>query len=1068
MSDSFTETTILECNRLSSEEGKTNSNQNPALFTNKVGSGIKVNQGDTVSVFSAFVSEKGAGGETIQFNGRTITDKLGNPITYQLSSTALNKTNACFMIPIANNDEIAVIRGNPLRIRASNSSNTYTLKDNEVNIKICYYKTINGEGCVALPRRFMSSIPGINETRNTQWKMEDSFEQGQVHRGIFEEGGGVPVLLGRSPGGINTSFTQRFFVDDDYRFKEQASTSTDSASNREHCYYKLKTDNSRYKIFVSKETRKGGYISGISDSDMDWFIYDEPSEQDFIPYEEVLKLSAPVGFSSPDTIANTLTDQLRETGAIQENYFYNLNGSKLPGGISNSFEPQYIKRNVSTFNESKTYKTFEAFSVNDSNASTYYAFENACFSQAGGGSRFYYNQYLQSYQFIGIKRPDFYEKGLELQKTMPKFSFSGSSNGYCNLDLDINTTVAGSNPRLSGSLILDHEWTTDNLNAWKGWLDTQGNYPELFYNTNNVYQGRTTVNNSRFFHMNLNEKQLDKLGGDNNFSVNFDAKGFATKNASSYNSVPVFFDFDPSASNTFTNGEDGNACYGFAYKKYNPNTQKYNIGFSQTKINTAIYWDFVGNIEYQVAGIPTAYSYYSGSHSASGYAHDIIVGNWKSNASGENRYESGSGASNNASGRLCGFDRHFNAFGNSMIGLADGYLNSNYSQTNYFGINTFENDKLKLSNAVIDATPFAKKIYIGAQEPKFEFSASNQKFNIQQLHTPEYIGNLWNAGIVSASAELNTTANPEAQDKVYKINKRLNNTNWTTDMLPYSQNNVSKVESIYPGGIGANAQFSLSLKNDMIEPWKVFDAQSGIFITDMGVPDNYWEQSLWATLGFSTTQFSGSLNASYNYNTILNETNKSNTPVLFTNADLNVGDTINYVKNVWGAPLITSQVPLPMLFNGETTASPPFIPERFFQIYPAISEKQSSILIEAENLPTKMSRAYYTIRSNLLDTSHYLGSRDSGEALKTISVVNKINGDGDYYFQQDNPLTFTITHPKTITSITTQICDPDGSDAQVNLDSCVMYKIDRAINSTLNPVDELLQATNNKNNNIKK
>ncbi len=157
-----------------------------------------------------------------------------------------------------------------------------------------------------------------------------------------------------------------------------------------------------------------------------------------------------------------------------------------------------------------------------------------------------------------------------------------------------------------------------------------------------------------------------------------------------------------------------------------------------------------------------------------------------------------------------------------------------------------------------------------------------------------------------------------------------------------------------------------------------------------------------------------------------------------------------------------------MLFNGETTASPPFIPERFFQIYPAISEKQSSILIEAENLPTKMSRAYYTIRSNLLDTSHYLGSRDSGEALKTISVVNKINGDGDYYFQQDNPLTFTITHPKTITSITTQICDPDGSDAQVNLDSCVMYKIDRAINSTLNPVDELLQATNNKNNNIKK
>ena len=32
---SFNETTIIECNRLSSEEGKTRNNQNPALYTNK-------------------------------------------------------------------------------------------------------------------------------------------------------------------------------------------------------------------------------------------------------------------------------------------------------------------------------------------------------------------------------------------------------------------------------------------------------------------------------------------------------------------------------------------------------------------------------------------------------------------------------------------------------------------------------------------------------------------------------------------------------------------------------------------------------------------------------------------------------------------------------------------------------------------------------------------------------------------------------------------------------------------------------------------------------------------------
>jgi len=76
--------------------------------------------------------------------------------------------------------------------------------------------------------------------------------------------------------------------------------------------------------------------------------------------------------------------------------------------------------------------------------------------------------------------------------------------------------------------------------------------------------------------------------------------------------------------------------------------------------------------------------------------------------------------------------------------------------------------------------------------------------------------------------------------------------------------------------------------------------------------------------------------------------------------------------------------------------------------------------------------------------------------------VNKINGDGDYYFQQDNPLEFTITNPKMITNITTHICDPEGNSAQLNRDSCVMYKINKRINSTLTPVEQLLQATNTK------
>ena len=109
-----------------------------------------------------------------------------------------------------------------------------------------------------------------------------------------------------------------------------------------------------------------------------------------------------------------------------------------------------------------------------------------------------YNQYLQNYQYIGIKRPDFYDKGMELLSTFPTTT-NGIYNRYTKLDLDINASSSSGvlNGRYNASIVIAHEWTKTNLDAWKGWLDTQGNYPELFTNRNNNYAGITNVNNSR-------------------------------------------------------------------------------------------------------------------------------------------------------------------------------------------------------------------------------------------------------------------------------------------------------------------------------------------------------------------------------------------------------------------------------------------------------------------------------------------------------------------------------------------------------------------------------------------
>ena len=1055
----FNETMILECNRLASEEGKTGNNENNALFSNKIGSGIKVNAGDSVSVYSAFISERGAGGDTIQFNGTILKDLKNVALSINLSHTKITKTNACYQQPInnASNADNQVLYGVPLKEVAETVNTKYNLKDNEVNLKISYYKTRNGDCCVALPRRYMSSIPLSQNTRPTQWKLEDSVANGLPFTGISTNNGGVLSLNTVIVSGSLLLPNRNYFVDTDYVFKKGSEVSTGGEEEAVNSYFKLKSDNSRYKIYVNKDTRKAGFITGTgSDSDMDWFRENNtplfsPSEAIFIPYEEILTLSCPVGFSSPESIADNLTNQMKETGELEIDHLIENTNIKADT-LSNQVK---VKTPISIKAESRVYKTFNSFSVNDHNASTYYSFNAPHFGT--GDRRFEYNQYLQNYQYIGLKRPDLYDSGIKLIATMP--NHTQESLKFCHLDLDINTSMTGvGQNKLNASIQIAHEWKTENLNAWRDFFIAQGNYPELFENRNNNYAGITNVNNSRFLHMNLNEKQQTRLGGDNVGANDGFTGEVANLNASSENSVPLFFDYDPSASNTLTNGNDNNPCFGCMYKKLSKNGS-YVISFSTNGIGLVNPVDIIGNPFYNSSqtqpGIPLEYAYYSGSHSASGHSKGIIVGNYQA---------SGTNILNNASGRICGFDKHFNAYGNAVIGLTDGYLNTDYQFLSHYGVNTIENNSLEQGNAIIDATPYARKIYLGAQEPKWEYSASNQKFNIQQLHTPEYIGNLWNAGIDSASATYNTTENPNAQEKVFKINKRLDNTNFTTDMIPYSQNYASGVSSAYLGvGDSSGVDITLSRKNDMLEPWTIFDSHSGIFIEDFGITSDAWNKSMWDTLGFSYNQFHSSLSSSFNYNTRINELNKKNMPITTTNADVNAGDTMSFVSNIFGANLFTSQVPLPQLFNGAISGqTPPFTDNRFPSSYPAITQNQSSILIEADELPTKMSRAYYTIRTDLLDSYTYLGSKDSGEALKTISVVNKINGDGDYYFQQDNPLQFTITNPKMITNITTHICDPEGNSAQLNRDSCVMYRIDKKINSTLTPVEQLLQATNKK------
>ena len=82
--------------------------------------------------------------------------------------------------------------------------------------------------------------------------------------------------------------------------------------------------------------------------------------------------------------------------------------------------------------------------------------------------------------------------------------------------------------------------------------------------------------------------------------------------------------------------------------------------------------------------------------------------------------------------------------------------------------------------------------------------------------------------------------------------------------------------------------------------------------------------------------------------------------------------------------------------------------------------------------------------------------------MPIIGVVDKSNPDGDFYFQQESSLTFTITKPLRLASISVSIHDPSGQFASTSNQSTVLFKIIKNKATNFNIAAEFFKE--NKNN----
>lgn len=1028
----YVSTEILECNNLSSVQRLGGNTKSNAIFTNRLGKNLNLKRGDRISIEQAFINERGC----------------GVPNAIELEGNNLNKIKSYYYTDTKSYG-FQSYETNWKMDRAKYQTSILTekkkeLKDNEINIETNFYCNTNGEGYYFLPRRFATAgnvrmtlasgqatnqfLRNIESTTKQYWTNPDSITEGRC----YYERGLLTDLY-------STCLNDMLFFTDNNKQNPDGETG----------YYKPRSDGGRLTIMVrDKWIQDVNFTLDGTDVAKDYWdsipLKRDPAlHGEYHLYQDLLEITLPIGYNSPQNIAETITEQLQKARE-PEIYYVEDNG-----------DPHSIQE-WTTLYSTDTYKPFNCANKKNNDKTAYDYFADNTSTEV-----FAFN-HDASYQYIGVKRPDLFKYGREFHKKDPAEARSKLFEYH--LTEAITNTAVGRKVEVKTNI----PYNKDTLTALNNLFKAQGTYPELFYG-NELHFGaeddpEVHIGNARFLHINRYNDDThgndDILGNDN-----------YTDLGQNMTSMPFFFYYDPAYADKETEATRTDALsYGFATKW---------IGAGDKEYITLHPELFVNGIRPYV------------------FEFDDIDAGYK---------------------RQIGWDWHFNAYSTIACQLYSGYLDYTYDDTFNFGLASLST-KLDAHNQNRYKTPtnigeLVSKIYLGANNCSMIYD-ENGHFALTQLHTAENVGQPYNAGDVPSTNPILDNAG----DECYKINKKLEIWSWTPEMKPYKFGEkaygvvvgpLKKVVGDHPvdlkqgeiwfdsgianrnewtvvetGGVGTKGIIDWGAveyepNNPALDPYSIIDSQTGI-ILNLGNSfdeDNFYD-GLIGIMGFSWEQFNPSIiNEDNNITARISTLNDSNLKYVTTNSELVETETKNFVVNRYGAVMYTTQVPTPMMLEGwvnkkqgNMTDGAEHDPEAVgggeadrlsaYSLYPVIVEKTTSINIRASRLPRRMIRPYYCIRSDLIlsTPNTYIGGKDGNAVLPIISLVNKENGFGDYFFSMGNGTQFTITKDNSVCEITTSITNPDQSLANVDDGCCIIYKIERPRVLDNSIIQELLEAS---------
>ena len=329
---SYTDTILLQANRKSSAEYLAGNDKTPNSWTNSLGSGVKLDIGDTISVHSAYISEIGCEESTIEIKGKVATNNIGEQQKYTTKTTTLNKLEG------QKNNGSSTYKLNTTEGNYSweynASENTHTISDDTLYLTHSYYKCVQGDNYISLPRAWGADDRRAWWDGAHDWSAPNDERTGAVHSPN-------PYRLGSDYSFVRT------FGNPANGYGYETAEQTIGTDRTE-----ISNDGRRYTLFVRKSfknyTPEGEKTHFTVQGEKD------PALMDFIWYRKTVKYEVSKGFNSPANVATQITNKMNDIDEI-----VNISLGEDNDPDTNTRRDGQIKQNnLNLQAQSNTFETF--------------------------------------------------------------------------------------------------------------------------------------------------------------------------------------------------------------------------------------------------------------------------------------------------------------------------------------------------------------------------------------------------------------------------------------------------------------------------------------------------------------------------------------------------------------------------------------------------------------------------------------------------------------------------------------------------------------------------------------